>query len=78
MRNRILYSRIVMLYGSASAFADKLGVTRSFVSQKLTGAKRFTKNDITKWGAALEISVDEYENFFPDYFAALREKEVFT
>lgn len=77
MSNKLLRSRIVLAYGNASAFADALGVSKSYVSAKVTGRKRMTRRDIEKWGPALDIAVSEYPAFFPAYFADLHEKEVF-
>lgn len=74
MTNRLLYGRIVTIYGSATKFAEAIGLTKSFVSQKLNGKVKWTKRDLDKWGPALRLDAEGLKTYFPEYFEDLREK----
>ena len=67
-QNKRLNARIKAAYGSQSAFARKLGVTRALVSGKLNGRFRYTKRDVIRWGSLLDIKPEEFRAWFPGYF----------
>lgn len=77
MTNNLLYSRIVLLYGSATAFAKALGTTKSFVSQKLNGRLKWTKRDLEKWGPLLQLDEQGLRKYFPEYFEDVERRLVF-
>ena len=61
-----LRGRIVEKYGSIEKFADKLGRSDATVSKKLNNKSEFSRNDMFKWSALLEIPKDDFASFFFD------------
>lgn len=59
-----LRGRIVEKYGSASGFAEELGVLVQQISPKLTNKKSITKKDILVWSEKLEIPIDDIGAYF--------------
>ena len=61
-----LRGRIVEKYGSATAFADAVGLTKQTVSCKLVGKIGFSQKDIATWCESLDIPAEEIPLFFFD------------
>lgn len=61
---RKLRGRIVEVFGTASAFADALGIHKAQVSAKLNNKVDITKADIEKWSPMLDIDTDDYGAFY--------------
>ena len=59
-----LRGRIVEKYGTIAAFADRIGISRVWASEKLGGKAKFTANDIREWADALEIIPEDIAKFF--------------
>lgn len=59
-----LRGRIVEKYDTLGAFADKIGISRVWMSAKLSGRTSFTANEIRTWADALEIVPDEIGKYF--------------
>lgn len=61
-----LRGRITEKYGTISAFADALGVSKQAVSQKLNKHLGFTVGNIEKWSELLDIQQEEIGVYFFD------------
>lgn len=61
---RKLRGRIVEKYGTATEFADKIGLSKTSLSLKLTGKTGFSKDDIEKWCDALDIDYADIGQYF--------------
>lgn len=59
-----LRGRIIEIYGSQDKFADKLGQSKNSVSKKMTGKTGFSQSDIVQWSLLLNVSVDQYGEYF--------------
>lgn len=59
-----LRGRIVEKFGSQNAFVDRVGCSRSFLSQYLNGKKVLDQRTIDKWVDALEIPFEEIPAYF--------------
>lgn len=59
-----LHGRIVEKYGTIGAFADKVEMSRIWVSAKLNGGAAFSSKDIRRWCELLDIEPDEIGKFF--------------
>lgn len=59
-----LRGRIVEKYGTASAFADALGIHKAQVSAKLNNKVDITKTDIENWSNLLGIGLEDYGVFY--------------
>lgn len=59
-----LRGRIVEKYDTLGAFADKVGISRVWMSAKLSGRKEFSAKDIRTWADALEIVPEEIGKYF--------------
>ena len=62
-----LRGRIYEKYGSLSAFADALGVSKQVISQKLNKHQGFTIANIGKWSELLDIQQEEIGVYFFDW-----------
>ena len=77
-----LRGRIVEKFTTLSRFASALStykkktVVVQVVSAKLTGAIRFTIDDVAEWSAVLEIPVEEIGLYFFDYELSNDESEI--
>lgn len=56
--------KIFEKFRTVGAFAEKIGVSRASVSNKLNGKTGFTKSDILLWSAALDIPQECYLMYF--------------
>ncbi len=59
-----LRGRIIEKYGSQGEFADKIGLSETSVSKKMTGKTGFDQSDIIKWCEALDIPLAEAGTYF--------------
>lgn len=59
-----LRGRIVELYGTQGNFAKKIGISKNSMSKKLTGKTEFSQKDIIQWSIILNVSKDEYGEYF--------------
>lgn len=59
-----LRGRIVELYGSMTAFSEKVGNSISFISQYMNGKKQLDQKTMDKWIIALSIPSDEIRAYF--------------
>ena len=68
-----LRGRIVELFGTLSKFASALSAYKKkniavqVVSAKLTGAVKFTIDDVVEWSEVLKIPAGEIGAYFFDY-----------
>lgn len=63
---RKLKGRIYEKYGNQHNFANAVGITPTQLSNKLSGKSGFSQKDMSKWASLLDISIEEY----PEYFFA--------
>lgn len=61
---RRLRGKIVEVFDTQSAFADKIGVTEQTVTAKLNGRSEFSRTDIVTWSNALGISNEQVGYYF--------------
>ena len=61
---RKLRGRIIEKYGTFSAFAKAIKLSKVTVSNKMTGNTGFSQDDIYKWSNILDIPVEEYGSYF--------------
>ena len=59
-----LNGRIVEKYGTRKAFAKKVGITESALSNKLNHRTSVMTGDIVSWASALGINTDEIGSYF--------------
>lgn len=59
-----LRGRIIEMYGSQDKFADQLNLSKNSMSKKMNCKVGFSQSDIVKWSTLLNISVDEYGEYF--------------
>lgn len=59
-----LRGRIVERYGSLGSFAEALGITRTSLSYKLSGQRRFNSEEIIEWAKLLGVRTAEIGNYF--------------
>ena len=59
-----LRGRIYEKYKSQESFAKALGVSKNTVSLKMTGNIGFSQKDIIDWSKKLDISEEEYSEYF--------------
>ena len=59
-----LKGRITELYGTQGNFARKVGISKNSMSKKLTCKTEFSQKDIIQWSILLNLSKDEYGDYF--------------
>ena len=59
-----LRGKIIEKYTTQGVFAEKIGLSETSVSNKMTGKTGFNQEDIVKWCEALEIPLDEAGAYF--------------
>ena len=59
-----LRGRIVEKYGTITAFAGTLGISKTTISLKLKNEIGFSRDDIVKWAELLAIPEEEYTLYF--------------
>lgn len=62
--HRKLKGRIIEIYGTCSAFAKALGVSRQNVSMILSGKRGISQKVIMRWAELLDIPVEQIGEFF--------------
>lgn len=66
-----LRGRIVEYYGTTTAFASKIGISRSSISLKLNNKSGWKQDEIERARSALNIKVPEV----PKYFFCIKSSE---
>ena len=61
---RKLRGRITEICGSQRALAEKVGLSETAVTMKMTGKIGFSQDDILKWAEVLQIEPEEYGSYF--------------
>lgn len=61
---RKLKGRIVEVCGTQNVFAEKIGRSKTYVSQVLHNKSVLDQNDINAWAAALGVSLSQYAEYF--------------
>lgn len=59
-----LRGRIVEKYGTQEKFAEALGITKQWLSVKMTGKSPFNQKEMRQWCDLLDIPDDEISNYF--------------
>lgn len=59
-----LKGRIVEMYGTRERFAEKIGLSPTSLSLKLTGKTSFSQQDIITWCDALKINIADAGPYF--------------
>lgn len=59
-----LKGRIVEKYCSQKNFAKCIGISNVALSRKMNGKTGFSQKDIVEWAKKLDISRDEYAEYF--------------
>lgn len=59
-----LRGRIIEKYGSLTAFAKIIGLSKTSMSKKMTGKSGFSQSDIVSWCDALDIDLADVGLFF--------------
>lgn len=59
-----LSGRITEKFGNQRGFAANIGVTEITISNKLTGKRGFSQEDIEQWMSALEIDRQQIHEYF--------------
>lgn len=59
-----LRGRIVEKYGTITAFAGVLGISKTTASLKLKNEIGFSRDDIVEWSELLDIPEEEYTLYF--------------
>ena len=61
---RKLRGRITEICGSQRALAEKIGLSETAVTMKMTGRSGFSQDDILQWAEVLQIKPEEYGAYF--------------
>jgi len=64
LKYRKLRGRIIEKYGTLTAFYQKVGISKTLGSKKMTGKAGFSQEDIIKWSDLLDIGLKEIGPFF--------------
>lgn len=59
-----LRGRIVEIYGTQEKFREKLGISSTALSNKMTGKTGFSQADILKWSVLLDIELKDVGVYF--------------
>ncbi len=59
-----LKGRITEKFGTQEKFADAVGISPNSLSLKLNGKTGISQHDIISWSQLLDISPDEYGDFY--------------
>lgn len=59
-----LRGRIIEMFDSQGAFAEKIGLSETSVSNKMTGKTGFDQRDMVKWCKALNIPIENAGEYF--------------
>ena len=59
-----LKGKMVEKFGSQRGFAEKLGISEAYLSQKMVGKRGLTLDDIENWSAVLDIPPTDIGVYF--------------
>ena len=59
-----LRGRIVEKFGTQDAFREQIGISKTAMSNKMTGKTGFSQNDIIKWCELLSIDMQNVSEYF--------------
>lgn len=59
-----LRGRIVEKFGTQDAFREQIGISKTAMSNKMTGKTGFSQNDIIKWCDLLSIDMQNVSDYF--------------
>lgn len=59
-----LKGRIIEKYGTQEEFCKKIGISKTAMSNKMTGKTGFSQKDIMRWCAMLDIDLNDVGIFF--------------
>ena len=59
-----LKGKIVEKYGTRAKFAEALGISETWLSQKMSCKSEFSQDDMMRWGKLLDIEPEEYHLYF--------------
>lgn len=59
-----LRNRILCQFGTLKAFSEKVEMSHSCVSNRLSDKTQFTIDDVEKWAAALDLNTNEIGSLF--------------
>ena len=59
-----LRGRIIEKYGSLTEFREHLTISMNSLSKEMTGKTGFSQEDIELWAKLLDITPDEYGQYF--------------
>nr|DAR59308.1 MAG TPA: Protein of unknown function (DUF739) [Caudoviricetes sp.] len=67
-----LRGRIIEKYGNMKNFSERIGISETSMSLKMTGKRGFTQKNVFDWAEALDIDLSEVG----DYFYAKSQTEI--
>lgn len=59
-----LRGRIIEKYGSQTAFCKEVGISKTAMSNKMSGRTGFSQRDIVKWSELLSIDMGKINEYF--------------
>lgn len=59
-----LKGKMVEKFGSQRGFAEKVGISEAYLSQKMVGKRGITLDEIENWSAVLEIPYSDIGVYF--------------
>ena len=59
-----LRGRIVEKFGTQDAFREQIGISKTAMSNKMTGKTGFSRDDIIKWCKLLSIDMQNVSDYF--------------
>ena len=59
-----LRGRIIEKYGNMKNFSERIGISETTMSLKMTGKRGFTQKDVFDWAEALDIDLSEVGDYF--------------
>ena len=59
-----LRGRIIEKYGNMKNFSERIGISETAMSLKMTGKRGFTQKNVFDWAEALDIDLSEVGDYF--------------
>lgn len=59
-----LRGRIIEKYGNMKNFSERIGISETSMSLKMTGKRGFTQKNVFDWAEALDIDLSEVGDYF--------------
>lgn len=59
-----LRGRIIEKYGNMKNFSERIGISETTMSLKMTGKRGFTQKNVFDWAEALDIDLSEVGDYF--------------